>query len=289
MTKNLVKYQEKKLSVVSWIEKRMKENLNFLSVFTGETGIGKTWSAISLAEKIDPDFDAHKQIVFGFKELMQIINDSEFKKMKIKQIIFDEPQITISVREWQSRTNKMINYLLSTFRHQNIIIYFCTPYMDFLDSASMKLMHCNFECRGVNLKTNKSKIRMKILQYNPNLRKHYNHSLYVIRDGKVNKLPFIHIPKPPKKLIDIFEKRKTEFTDKLNQEIMEELNEIAKKSQPFSKDLLTDRQKQVVELLERLGDVKLVAKELGISIQSVYDNLNFAKKKGYTRKKPINT
>ncbi len=284
MGNNLVRFKEGKLSVVRYIEKRLEENLNFLSIFTGETGIGKTWSAISLAELIDPEFDTETQVVFGVREFMELINSVEFKTKKIKQVIFDEPQITISAREWQSRTNKLILYLLSTFRHQNIIVFFCAPFMDFLDSASMKLMHCNFECRGVNLKTNKSRIRMKLLQYNAGLRKFYNHSLHVIRNGKINKLPFIHLPKPSKKSIDIFEKNKTNFTSKLNEEILAELYTMEEKTKPFSIDSLTERQKQIAKLFNEGLSVKQVAEQLQISSRSVYDHLKLMKKKGYTLK-----
>jgi len=60
----------------------------------------------------------------------------------------------------------ILNFLLSTYRHQNIITLFTSPYEDFLDSAALKLFHVKFECRGWSKKTNKSKISPKIYQYN---------------------------------------------------------------------------------------------------------------------------
>ncbi len=278
--KNLVKHQKGKRSEIVYIEKRLKQNMNFLCVITGGTGEGKTFCGLAEAEALDPEFDAERQVVFDIRGFMKLINDPWFKKKKVKIVISDEPQTSINSREWQSRVNKVFNYVLSTFRHQNIIVFFCTPYRDFLDSASMKLMNCNFECRGVNLKTNKSKIRMKLLQYNAELKKFYNHSLYVLRDGKYNKMPFIYLPKPSKKFIDIFERRKTEFTRRLNKEILDELQVIAEKSQPFSKELLTFRQEQVANLLEEGLEVEQVAKKLEISSVAVYKHQELMKKKG---------
>ena len=40
------------------VQKRLwKLNDNWLSIITGDTGSGKSWTALSLAEKIDPDFN----------------------------------------------------------------------------------------------------------------------------------------------------------------------------------------------------------------------------------------
>lgn len=225
--KNLVLHRSGESSFITFINKRLRNNLNFICLFSGATGIGKTWNGISLAYQLDPEFDAEKQITFDFKETMQLVNSSWLKGKKLKVILWDEPQISVSNRSWQSLTNKLMNYLLSTFRHQNIVLIFCAPYKDFLDSQAMKLLHCIFECQGVNRKKKLSKVRPKIQQYNAMLKKTYQHPLYVIRDGKVRPLRVWDITKPPQKLIDIYERRKTEFTSRLNKEIESQLDNIS--------------------------------------------------------------
>jgi len=287
--KNIIMYKEGEDSFIRWIKKRIANNLNFISLFQGATGIGKTWSAMSMAQMIDKEFNVN-QIVFDFKELMAVINSDWFKQKKWKIIIFDEPQITISNRNWQSVNNKLMNYLLSTFRHQNIILIFCSPYVDFLDSQSMKLLHCIFECVGVNKKTELSRVRPKIQQYNSYLKKTYQHPLYVIRGKKVVALRDWYIPKPSLDLIKQYEAKKTAFTNSLNMSIMKKLNELSDDKKPEANEgikpidtrkPLTEKQEQIMRLLAN-HKVQEVAKMLGVANSVISNQKKAAYKKGYT-------
>ena len=97
--KNLIKKKQGEFSFITWIKKRINHNLNFLALFSGATGIGKSWSALSIAYMLDKEFDC-RQVAFDFKGVMQIINADWFKEKKMKVIIFDEAQTDISNREW---------------------------------------------------------------------------------------------------------------------------------------------------------------------------------------------
>ena len=187
---------------------------------------GKSWGMLSVAYLIDPNFEP-RQVAFSFQEVMRIINADWFKKKKWKIILFDEPQTSISNRQWQSLTNRLFNFLLSTFRHQNIVLLFATPYADFIDIASQKLLHCKFEVKGHSAKTNLTTIRPKLLQYNSRMRKFYEHSLWVMHEGQLGgstKLTKWNVPKPPQHLIDAYEVKKENFTSKLNKSIQSQLD-----------------------------------------------------------------
>ena len=155
-----------------------------------------------------------------------------------------------------------------------------SPFIEFLDSASMKLIHTNFECRGWSARTRLANVRPKILQYNSKQKKFYEHSLYVLRYGRYNKMTHWQIPAPPKHLIKAYEKKKEEYTTKLNKEIYEELLNIEKKKENTRK-LLTERQKEVIEAVAKHG-ITNTAKELNISETAVYKHLNLCQNKGYT-------
>jgi len=248
--KNVIMAKPGEDSFVRWIKKRVDNNLNFLCLFEGPPGSSKSWSALSIARQIDPEFNPREQVAFNFKELMRIINKfndveiidaynklqnlniqvtiTPLHKRKYKLVIFDEAQTNLNNREWQSKVNKLFNYLLSTFRHQNIIVLFTSPYSDFLDSASMKLLHAKFELRGWNKKTGKAHIRPKLLQYNSKMKKFYEHSLFVIANGKMNKLVNWFIDKPSDDLTIPYEQMKTAFTQALNKKITAELEAMDK-------------------------------------------------------------
>lgn len=224
---NLVMYKKGEKSKIRYIKRRLsQENGNWLELMQGASGSGKTWSAISESKSIDPNFDVSKQLVFTFQDFMKLINSEWFKELKIKIIIFDEPQIQMSNRAWQSVGNRLINYVLSTFRHQNICVIFCCPYRDFLDSQSMKMIHCVTEMKGIDRKKGLTKTRPKLQQYNSQMKKTYEHSLQIIRDGTTTPLIFDFISKPNKEDVEIYEMMKSDYTSTLNKSIEVEIDKI---------------------------------------------------------------
>jgi ABC-type dipeptide/oligopeptide/nickel transport system ATPase component len=271
--KNIIKYKKGEDSFVRWIKKRIDNHLNFLCILEGETGSGKSYNALSISEKIDPEFDSKDQIAFTFFDLMKIINrfngmeaGHPLAKKKYKVCIFDEAQTDLSNRDWQSKVNKLFNYLLSTFRHQNIILFFTSPYSDFVDSASMKLLHARFECRGWDKDTGISSVRPKILQYNARQKKFYEHSLMVIRDGRMSKMTMWHIKKPSERVIAPYEEMKTAFTMRLNEHITKELCNLKEEEgkedkkelnpdtiQPLLWEIAQKGYKNVDEIADRVG------------------------------------
>ncbi len=274
----MIAYKSGECSMVRWIVRRItKLNKNFIALYSAETGGGKTWSAIRLAYSLDPNFDAEKQIVFSFREMMGVLTCEDFKELKTKVIIFDEPQTDISRREWRSKINKLFNYVLSTFRHQNVVLLLCSPYEDFLDSSSMKLVHAIFECRSIDGKKKICKIKPLLLQYNSRRKKTYNKFLRVLRDKKNNKFEIWKVKKPPQHLIDIFEAKKTKFTDALNKSILQELED---EDQPKRK-ALTDKQQDVYDLMQEHDDVEKVSELLDISNTAVYKHIESIKNKNY--------
>lgn len=216
---------------ITYIKNRIKSNLNFIAIAEGSTGIGKSWAMLSVAYQIDPDFTID-QVAFSFKSVMQIINDKEFQKKKWKVVFFDEPQTQISNRAWQSLTNRLLNYLVSTFRHQNIVLLFATPYSDFIDSQTQKLLHCKFVVKGHSRQTKLTTIRPKLQQYNSQMKKFYNHSLMVSSKKGVFKMTQWKVTRPPQHLINPYEQKKTDFTSGLNREILQQLEEVDKKNKP---------------------------------------------------------
>ncbi len=284
--KNLVVKRDDESAYVTYIKRVItKENSNFMALFQGPSGSGKTWSAITAAKMIDPEWDVDKMLVFDFRQLMTLINDEEFKKRKVKVIIFDEPQISINSRSWQSMTNKLMNYLTSTFRHQNIVLFFCCPYRDFLDSASMKMIHCVFEMKNIKKKEGVAVVRPKFQQYNSMMKKTYEHSLYVKRDSRVRKMMYWHVPKPDADDIEIYEMNKGKFTANLNREIELKLNEFHSKEAEEGRDKrkeLTDIQERTMNAIALYDSQNEAAAFLGVDASTVSTNKKAAQKKGYT-------
>lgn len=286
--RNIIKNKPGEMSFITWIKKRIKSNLNLVSVATGPTGIGKSWAMIKIGHELDNEFE-NRQIAFSFRQVIDILNSEWFPQKKIKTIVFDEVQISLSNRQWQSLTNRLINYLLSTFRHRNVVLLMTSPYVDFLDSQSRKLIHVEFEVKGHNQKTRLTHLRPKLLQYNSSMKKFYTHSLYVIKDGDVNKLVNWWVEQPPKHLIEPYEKAKLEFTDKLNKGMDIALKKLEKEDEEIdTRKRLTERQSQILKLYEELGNQQKVADKIGINQSLVASQLKLARNKGYFPEKQPN-
>lgn len=253
---------------VSYIKNRIEDNQNFIGIFTGATGSGKTYSALSVAEQIDPNFNVKKQCIFKFKDALALINSEWFKdELQWKIIVWDEPQIELSNRSWQSRLNKFINYLLTTFRHRNVILLFASPYKSFLDSQSMKLVHAEFKCQGWDGRTKLCKVKPRLLQYNDDKQKIYPQKLYIhtIKDG-FQGLDIWEINKVSDKFAEEYEELKTSFTTKLYTEMDKDINEGNKQK------VIVKNQKDYNQELEEFGKIYELANGKSGIIINYYPN-----------------
>ena len=213
----------------------MRKNNNNLISICGKTGSGKTWVAMSISEimsRMDGvPFDVD-HIVFSLTELMELINSGKLKRGS--KIVFDEPQISIGAREFQSEANKVFNFLISTFRHRNFTLFFCTPFEKLLDKSTRRLFHAKFETMSINPNKQTCRIKPRFIEYSDFKENPYRKQLVaVVKDSKTgksvsNKVAYWDIPRPSQELIDRYEVKKRQFTDRLNRNIYKRLQDYDK-------------------------------------------------------------
>ena len=270
------------------------KNKNWMCSVVGPTGSGKTYHAISFCEEISKQNNVYfgiDNIVFSLNELMSLINSAKLQKGSC--ILFDEPQISISNREFQSRANKVFNYLLTTFRHRNFILMFCTPYEDLLDKTSRKLFHAKFQMMSIDKKHKTSTSKPLEIEYNSQKGKFYNKFLRVVfKPNNKNKftsqkLKKLTLPLANKRLIKQYEAKKMAFTKDLNLKIEMELdNDNRKKALEGKRKPLTDIQDQVYRLLVKFDwNRKKTAETQSLSLASIHYHIKAIQKKGYPVKK----
>jgi len=287
---------DKKNSWVKYILNRIRKNENFLCCINGPTGIGKTYTGISLGDMIsketNKEFNIH-YIPFTFVELMRLINSDRLKKGSV--IVFDEPQVAIGSKDHQSSINKAFHNLASTFRHKNYIMFFCNPFLEDLDKSVRKLFHAQFQITSKDEKSKEVSIKPYYLQWNPQKDKFYKHFLKIVSKDPGKSKPSIKplkvwkIPHPPKELIQEYENKKTEFTNALNLKIQQKLEEAefnVKDKQineqfDFSKRL-TKKQVDALFLYRQHKTLAKVAKILKKTVPSVHTSIQGARRKGFT-------
>lgn len=216
-----------KSSMVYGFELDSSSGLYITDNFMVTHNSGKSWTGLSIGLLCDPEFNGDR-CIFSARELMDLINSGKLSPGSA--VLFDEAGIEMNSRTWNSITNKVLNYLIQTFRHRNFILIFTSPYLDFIDSATRKLFHAEFETIHINEKAKTCMLKPKLLQYNSERKKFYRKYLRVMVKGK-GYIPIMKwkVPKPPQELIDRYEERKKEFTTKLNERIMADLERAQQK------------------------------------------------------------
>jgi len=283
----IIKKKEDDTQEFSWIRyirNRILKKKNFLCLVSGPTGSGKSYTCLSVALLLDKNFGPER-IVFGLRGLMQLINsDEKFPAGTV--FVWDEFQIDSSNRNWMSLTNKLLNSLLSTFRHKNFILLINSPYADFIDSHARKLLHAEWEIKGINFVTERTIVKPMILQYNSRQQKTYYKYLRIKNNKKVGPITKWSVPKPPKWILEEYERKKHEFTSELNKSIEVQLNKLDTGKKTLSKEL-TLKQKEVLDLFLKSQNVSEVAKYLNLNKKTVRFHLQQIRKKGFDTEKPV--
>jgi len=115
------------------------KNQNFVGIFIGGTGSGKSYSALAVAEDFNGgEFDIN-MVVFTPKDFLDLINSNSIKSTDL--VIWDEAGVGVSRREWYAIQNKAISYTLQVFRRDNINLIMTTPNVSFIDKNVMSVMH----------------------------------------------------------------------------------------------------------------------------------------------------
>ncbi len=132
--------------ILKYMNRMMQNNKNYLCVITGAVGSGKSYSCLRLAElwyefyfkKLFPQ----ENICFSVEALIKRLNSGELKKGDI--LIAEEIGIGANSKNFQSKTNKALQFILQSFRSLNIIVLFNVPHFSFFDKTARMLMHSHF-------------------------------------------------------------------------------------------------------------------------------------------------
>ena len=201
--------------IVDYIKNRMiKQNKNFLGIFTGPTGSGKSWCCLRMGELIDDKFDISR-VAFSAEEFLNLTNSS---LPPGSVILFDEIGAAMAAREWQTSQNIVLSKIFQVFRHQNLCIFFSTPMMSFIDVNLRKLFQGYFETIRINRQSEVVTTKYMTIQVSPRSGKPYFKYPFVWNGNQSIKLTTLDIRKPSPGLICDYEAKKIAFTQVLREE-----------------------------------------------------------------------
>src|SRR3989344_5296525 len=241
--------------LIRYIKDRIeKRNKNFVMLFVGAIGSGKSYSALRLAEMLDSSFDINR-VCFKAKDFMNTINtlverSEKGEVIKGYVVMWDEFGVEHNAREFMTISNRVINYFFQTSRHLNLIVIMTVPLLSFIDSSTRKLSHGVAEMQGINSRDKTATVKVKMLQTNVMTGKEYPKYLRYRKKSKtfVSKRLNFHLPSP--EIRGAYEVKKKAFTTQLNKDIMNKLLKSEEKDNKSNKSM-TDTQERVAELLTK--------------------------------------
>lgn len=186
---------------------------NFMGVMVGETGKGKSYAALRLAEALYPNFSID-DVAFTLQEFFQLVEED---RPEGSVIILDEAGVGASHRDWYDDAHQHLNYVLQTWRHQNRIAILTIPELDKLDPVARARLHGYFEMIRINHQEEWSRAQFKRIKTNPRTGENYYRYPRLRWNGTKRKYKGLTFGLPSEDLRDAYEERKEAFTAELNQ------------------------------------------------------------------------
>ncbi len=218
MTENVSKDDSTKNSVwlLQWIRNRIRKNRNLIALFIGDTGSGKSMSAIRLAERVDPNFSVDR-IVFTVQDFLALVN-SGLPPGSV--IVFDDAGLGINARLWQEMSARVFGMLTQGFRYKQILTFITVPDETFIERQSRKLVHIRFEATDVQ-----GLMKMKLLSRNTFDPEHPMAKFPRIHRGISEiTVKLVKFRLPSNDLREKYEAKKKEYMESRFREFQEELN-----------------------------------------------------------------
>jgi len=122
-----------------WLLRRVwdrinRDNEHFMASIVGREGSGKSYTAIKIANTIDPTFNSGR-IIFDVKKLLEVLRDGDHEPGNL--YVLDEAGVQFGRRTWQDRAQILANQALQLIRSHNLGLIFTLPRLSELDSQTL--------------------------------------------------------------------------------------------------------------------------------------------------------
>ena len=196
--------------LLSRVRRRLETNRNWLCMIVGDTGSGKSFTALKIGELLDPDFDA-KNVAFSPLELIQLIKISKPGDV----VVMDEAGIQFGARNFMSRSNKILSGIFQAFRFKQIILIWTLPDLSMIDITARRLLHTYIETIGVDYKHEQTVVKwfdVKIDRWTGEYKHVYPRIM--TSEGPVV-VRTVRFGKPSDELIEAYESKKSKAFDEM--------------------------------------------------------------------------
>lgn len=200
------------------------QNKNLMICIVGETGSGKSWAALRVAQLLDPDFSID-QVAFDVEQFVDLVNDES--QGQGSMIVMDEAGVSMDNRTWYDQEQIGVGHILETWRHQNRGAIWTLPTFDHLDKKAKRRMHALMLPQHINPSENKSQVKFYWIERNETTGETWREFHRTSRNG----VTFVHkgmeLYPPTMSVREPYERKKDQFTDDLNERVRESMEDDA--------------------------------------------------------------
>lgn len=118
-------------------------NQHFMAAIVGPEGSGKSGTALSVCETVDPGFTADR-VFFDPADFMEWCDSDD--RTAGDAAIIDEAGVGLGNRTWHDEDQILLNKALQTARDDNFAVFFTLPRLSELDSQTRGRLRSFIEC-----------------------------------------------------------------------------------------------------------------------------------------------
>ncbi len=266
-----------------WTVNRVRTQNNSTNIrLIGDTGTGKSWSALSIAEIMARLLNkeiTEKNIYFSISDVIRRIAKDPPRPGEI--FFIDEQQVDSSATDYNTLRGKAYTTFFSTIRSKRYIIISTMPFADMIIKKVRRFFHVEIETLNVDAKRQVVRTKPRLLEYHKHKDFIYRKRLTAYYKDQVTnvwrqkKITIWDIPKPSNKLINLYEQMKAEFQQQTYKELVKDLDKYERKINPIP-EVPEDIKKLVFEsLTEYQTDLyNLYSENAGASLKKISELLN---------------
>jgi hypothetical protein len=203
--------------VVSWIVKRIYQpepKLNCVMMINGQTGSGKSYSAIKLGILTDDEFDVDS-VCFSLREMRDRVEEGR------KTIILDDVETFAHSRDSMTKLSKWLTKYFDMVRARRNFFILTAPSFYEVDKILRERTLVQGITKGVNIAWGHTILKTFFIEKEPNYGKIYKHRPIIFDEntGTYKKINDIRLGKPPDRIIKEYEDKKLDMFNKLGKNI----------------------------------------------------------------------
>ena len=274
--------------IVSYIhELVMNKQENFLGIWVGKPGKGKSWGALRTCEVLMEKFGRRmtmKYVVGDIPHFMGLLKELSNRHERGEDvrgtcILYDEAGISMDNRMWQEQMHKVMNDCAEIFRFLGLVVMFTVPGQGRIDKKLRELIHGMWNPKSKA--RDYIKCKFYLLEQNVTLDKEFKRHVVVTHHGWRGRVTWVKIHKPSRELATQYQ----EWMKRMKYAIIEKAHssiDVEKDVEVKERKILTERQQQIYRMAQAGLFKAEIAQQLGINPESVHQHLRAIKAKGYT-------